>query len=159
LTQNLFAAKSEETGYLGYYEGRMHNLPPLMVGKIFLTPKYLGFHAYETAASGILGKPHLVPTGKVLGISMDKVVDVSIEEGVRSKKSKPNWRDGKDFGRKAAGERQVNAKPRPLDANERYKQLIVTCETDNGLEVAMFEVADPQLLADKIKNFGAKPRA
>lgn len=158
MSQNLFAPQSEEGGHLGYYEGSMRSLPPLMVGKIFLTPKYLGFHAFEIRASGVLGKTQLIPTGKVLGISMDKVVDISIEGGVRSKRSRPNWRDTKDFERKANGERAINARPRPLDSSEKYRQLMVTCETDDGLEVAMFEVADPQLIVDRIKNLRAKPR-
>ena len=36
---------------------------------------------------------------------------------------------------------------------------MVTCEAESGLEIAIFEVADPQLLADKIKNLKVKPRA
>ncbi|MDG6898695.1 MAG: hypothetical protein JRN24_03045 [Nitrososphaerota archaeon] len=158
MSQNVFLPQSEEAGYLGYYEGKLQNLPPLMVGRIFLTPKYLGFRAYEVRVSGMLGKPQLVPTGKVLGIEMDKVVDLALEGGVRSRKSRPNWRDAKDFERKASGERRLNAKPRPLDGAEKYRQLIVTCETETGLEAAIFEVADPQLLLDKIKNVKAKPR-
>ncbi|MDV3244916.1 MAG: hypothetical protein LYZ66_07090 [Nitrososphaerales archaeon] len=158
MSQNLSMTQSEDSGYLGYYEGTMRHLPPLMVGKIFLTPKYLGFHAFEIRASGLLEKSRLIPTGKVLGISVDKIVDVTVEEGVRSKKSRPNWKDGKDFERKAAGEKKINANARPLDSKEKYRQLMVTCETEQGLEVAMFEVADPQLLADKIRNFRSKTR-
>jgi hypothetical protein len=158
VTQNLFAPQAEENGHLGYYEGRMRNLPALMVGKIFLTPKYLGFHAYEVRSSGLFRKAQLVPSGKVLGIAMDKVVEVSIEAGVRSKKSRPNWKDGEDFEKKASGEKPINARPKPLDGREKYRQMMVTCETDDGLEVAMFEVADPQLLVDKMKNLRQKPK-
>lgn len=152
MSQNLSLAPSEETGYVGYYEGVMGNLPKLMVGKLFLTTKYLGFHAFEIRSSGILEKARLIPTGKVLGLPLDKVVDVTVEGGVRSKKSRPNWRDRRDFERKASGEKPFNAKPKPLDSLEKYRQLMVTCETEKGLEVAMFEVADPQLVADKIKD-------
>lgn len=150
--------QSEDGGYLGYYEGAMHSLPPLMVGKIFLTPKYLGFHAFEIHASGLLEKARLRPTGKVLGISVDKIVDVTVEGGIRSKKSRPNWKDSRDFQKKATGEKQINAKAKPLDSKEKYRQVMVTCETEHGLEVAMFEVADPELVAEKIRNYKAKPR-
>ncbi|MDV3294105.1 MAG: hypothetical protein LYZ70_07525 [Nitrososphaerales archaeon] len=158
MSQNLLAAQSEDAGYMGYYEGTMHGLPPLMVGKVFVTAKYLGFHAFEVRSSGILAKPRLVPTGKVLGISMDKVVDVTVEGGVRSKKSRPNWKDAKDFEKKSAGEKPINGRAKPLDSTEKYRQLMVTCETENGLEVALFEVADPQLLVDKVKNLRSKAR-
>ena len=158
MSQNLFVTQAEETGYLGYYEGMMSNLPKLLVGKLFLTPKYIGFHVFEARSSGFFGKSKLIPTGKVLGLSMDKLVDVSVETGVRSKKSRPNWRDSDDFERKATGEKPFNAKSKPLDASEKYSQVMVTCETEHGLEVAMFEVSDPQLVMDKIKNYRAKQR-
>jgi hypothetical protein len=158
MSQNVFITQAEETGFLGYYEGVMSSLPRLMVGKLFLTPKYIGFHAFEVRSTGLLGKARLIPTGKVVGISIDKVVDVTVEEGVRSKKSRPNWRDPNDFERKASGEKQFNSKPKPLDSNERFHQVMVTCETESGLEVAMFEVADPKLVADKMRNYRAKQR-
>jgi hypothetical protein len=158
VSQGLYLPQSEDKALLGYYEGSMHGLPPLMVGKIFLTAKYLGFHTCEIRTSGLFGRPSLMPTGKVLGIAMDKVVDISVEPGVRSKTSRPNWKDAKDFERKALGERPINTKPGPLAGSEKFRQLMVTCETDNGLEVAMFEVADPQLLADEIKKLRTKPR-
>ena len=158
MSQNLFVTQAEEGGFLGYYEGMMSSLPRLMVGKLFLTPKYIGFHAFDLRSTGLLAKSRLVPTGKVVGISMDKVVDVTLEEGVRSKKSRPNWRDAADFERKASGEKPFNAKPKALDAVERYGQVMITCETEHGLEVAMFEVADPKLVADKIRNYRAKQR-
>ena len=157
MTQNLALPKADEGGNIAYYEGRMSRLPPLMVGKIFLTPKYLGFHSYEVRKRGLFGRGHLAPSGKVLTVAMDKVVDVSIESGVRAKKSRPNWEDASDFEKKANGEKVVNDSPRPIDSKERYTQLMVTCETENGLEVAMFEVADPQALADSIDAFRAKP--
>jgi len=158
MTQNLFPPHPDEAGQFCYYEGRMRNLPPLMVGKIFLTPKYVGFHAYEVRTSGLRGRAQLVPSGKVVGISMEKIVDVSIESSFRSKKSRPNWKDGDDFEKKAGGERPLNGKPGPLGGGERYRQLMVTCEEEGGLEVAMFEVVDPQLLAERIKNFRLKPK-
>jgi len=158
LSQNLIATQSEENGHLGYYEGTMQGLPPLMVGKLFVTQKYLGFHAYEIRSSGMLEKAQLIPTGKVLGLAMDKIVDVAVEGGVRSRRSRPNWKDRKDFERKATGEKPINAKGRPLDANEKYRQLMVTCETEHGLEVALFEVVDPELLASKVENFRTKKR-
>jgi hypothetical protein len=158
MSQNLFATQTEESGFLGYYEGVMSNLPRLLVGKLFLTPKYIGFHTFEVRSSGLLGKARLMPTGKVVGIAMDKVVDVSVEEGVRSKKSRPNWRDPNDFERKLSGEKPFNSKPRPLDSAERYSQVMITCETEHGLEVAMFEVADAKLVTDKIRNHRAKQR-
>ena len=157
MTQNLTPPKADEQGNFAYYEGRMSRLPPLMVGKLFLTPKYLGFHSYEVRSRGLFGRGHLAPSGKVITIAMDKVVDVSIESGVRSRKSRPNWEDAPDFERKASGEKAINDSPSPITGKEKYKQLMVTCETDNGLEVAMFEVADPQALADRIDAFRAKP--
>ncbi len=147
----------EDAGYLGYYEGTMQGLPPLVVGKVFLTPKYLGFHTFEIRSSGMLGKTNMVPTGKVLGIAMDRIVSVAVEGGVRSKKSRPDWKDSKDFERKATGEKPINTPARPLDSSEKYRQLMVTCETEHGLEVALFEVADPQLLVDRIKSYRSKP--
>lgn len=158
MSRNMFVPQAEETGFPGYYEGAMTSLPRLMVGKLFLTPKYIGFHAFEARSTGLLGKPRLIPTGKVVGISMDKVVDVAVEEGIRSRKSRPNWREPNDFEKKVSGEKQFNAKPRPLDSVERFGQVMVTCETEHGLEVAMFEVADPNLVAGKIKNYRAKQR-
>jgi hypothetical protein len=158
MSQDLFLSQAEETSFMGYYEGAMGGLPRLMVGKLFLTAKYIGFHAFEVRTAGMLSKPRLIPTGKAVGISMDKVVDISVEQGIRSKKSRPNWANPGDFERKVNGEREFNTKPKPLDSAERYGQVIVTCETERGLEVAMFEVADPQLVAGKIKNYRAKPR-
>ena len=105
MSQTVVLPQAETAGYLGYYEGKMPKLPPLMVGKVFLTPKYLGFHSYEIRTLGLLGKPQLTPTGKVLGIEMDKIVDLAVESGVRSRKSRPNWKDPKYFQRKANGER------------------------------------------------------
>lgn len=158
MSQRNSAPQAEENGFLGYYEGKAHGLPPLMVGKLFLTSRYLGFHTYEVRSSGLFRKAQLAPTGKVLAIGMDKLVDVSIEQGTRSKKSRPNWRDADDFEAKSAGEKALNDGPGILGSTERFRQLMVTYESENGLEVAMFEVADPQAVADKIKSLNAKPR-
>ena len=126
MTQNPALPRADENGTLAYYEGRMSRLPPLMVGKLFLTPKYLGFHSYEVRSRGLFGKGHLAPSGKVLTIEMGKVVDVSIESGVRSNGSRPNWEDTSDFEKKASGEKAINDSPRPIDGKEKYKQLMVT---------------------------------
>ena len=155
MTVNLPLPPSDDAGTIAYYEGKMTRFPPLMVGKLFLTPRYLGFHSYEVKHRGLFGKGHLAPSGKVLTIPMDKVVDVSTETGERSKRSRPNWEDASDFEKKLNGEKPVNDSPSPIAGKEKYKQLMITCETESGLEVAMFEVTDPQALADKIRGIAA----
>lgn len=134
----------------------MKKAPRLMVGRLFLTDKYIGFHSFKVHYSGVLERPRLVPTGRVLGLPMDKVVELSVEEGVRSKRSRPNWTIKKDFERKVSGERPLNAKPRPLDSAEKYRQVMITSETENGLEVALFEVDDADEVAERIRTLRAK---
>jgi len=150
---NVFNTK----GVLAYYEGMMSGLPRVMVGKLLVTPKYLAFHSYEIRSLGLFEKPRLVPTGRVLGLQVEKIVDVSVETHVRGKGSRPNWKDRNDFEKKAAGEKQLNARPRPLEASQRYKQLMITHETERGLEVAMFEVDDPEMIVEAIRNTRPKP--
>jgi hypothetical protein len=129
---------------IAYYEGNLASFPRLMVGRLTLNSKYLAFHIYDVYQGGVLQGSRLIPTGKVLAIPMGKIVDVSIERGVRSRRSRPNWRDKNDFQRKVAGERQLNIPPGVLEGSENYTQLMITMETENGVEIVIFEVENPQ---------------
>lgn len=159
MTQNITLNSTASKGSLAYYEGVMSNLPRLMVGKILLTQGYLAFHSYELRSGGLIGEPKLVPTGRVFGFELSKIIDVTVETNVRARRSRPNWKDRHDFEKKVDGEKSINARPRPLDASEKFKQLLVTYETENGLEVGMFELDDPELMLNSIRNYQAKRKS
>lgn len=128
---------------MAYYLGNLSSFSPLMVGRLLLNSKYLAFHICDIHPGGIFQSARLTATGRVLAIPVEKIMDVSVERGVRSKRSRPNWRDKRDFDRKAAGERRVNFPPGPLESSEHYQQIMITTETEGGLEVAIFEVDNP----------------
>lgn len=128
---------------IAYYEGNLSGYPRLMVGKLMLTKNFIAFHQYEVEKVGLLEKARLRQTENVLSIHIDRVVSVSIENGVRSKKSKPNWKNADDFIKKSMGQREFNSKPKLLDSNEKYSRLAITLETDSGVEIAYFELDNP----------------
>lgn len=125
-----------------YYEGNLSGFPRLLVGRLMLTKNFLAFHQYDVEKAGLLERARLRQTGNIISIPLDKIVSVSVEQGVRASKSKPNWKNADDFLKKSIGERPLNIKPRLLDSAERYARLVVTIETDYGVEVAYFEVDD-----------------
>lgn len=126
-----------------YYEGHLASYPHVMVGKLLLNPRYLIFHVYEPGYGGLLEAPRLNSTGRVLSIPLDKLMDVTIDSGVRSRKSRPNWKNKDDFQRKSTGERGLNSHPGLLDNTESFRTLMLTIETDGGVEIARFEVQNP----------------
>lgn len=128
---------------MAYYLGHLASFPPLMVGRLLLNSKYLAFHICDISPGGFFQPPRLTATGRVLATPIEKILDVSLERGVRSKRTRPNWKDRNDFERKAGGERRLNLPPGPLDSSERYQHIMVTTETENGVEVAIFEVDNP----------------
>lgn len=133
-----------------YYEGMMTGLPRLMAGKLMLTKKYLAFHQYEVEKAGLLEKPRLRQTTNIVSIPLERVVAVTVEHGVRATKSRPNWKNPDDFLHKANGDRQFNVKPGFLYPSERYAKLVVTVESDYGVEMACFEVEEPAKWAGMI---------
>jgi hypothetical protein len=127
-----------------------------MVGKLMLNPRYLIFHIYEPRYSGVLQTARLNSTGRVLSIALDTIMDVTIESGVRARRSRPNWKNKEDFERKSSGERAINSHPGFLDDPENYSRLTLTIETGNGVEIAAFEVQNPQAWEQKLKSNLAK---
>lgn len=142
-----------------YYEGHLSSQPGLMVGKLVLNPKYLIFHVHEPRYAGVLQNGRLASTGRIMALPMEAIIDVFVEGGVRSKKSRPNWKSKDDFAKKSAGQLPINEHPAFLDASERYSRLVVTVETENGVEVANFEVPDPQRWEQTIKTHLSRARA
>jgi hypothetical protein len=138
-----------------YYEGMMAGLPKLMVGKLMLTKKYIAFHQYEVEKVGLLERPRLKQTTNTVSIPLDRIISVSVEQGVRATKSRPNWKNPDDFMRKSSGERQINVKPRLLNSSERYSRLVLTVESEYGVEMAYFELDEPtkwaSIIASRIK--------
>jgi hypothetical protein len=127
-----------------------------MVGKLILNPRYLIFHIYEPRYSGVLQTARLNSTGRVVSIALSTVMDVSIESGIRAKRSRPNWKNKDDFEKKSLGERGINSHPSFLDDPENYSTLMITLETENGVEIARFEVQDPQAWEQSLKKYAAK---
>jgi len=153
--------KSLETSSVGgnafvYYEGHLASYPGIMVGKLLLNSRYLIFHIYEPHYAGLLQNARLISTGRVLSIPLAKVLDVSLESGVRAKRSRPNWRNKDDYEKKSSGERAINSHPGFLDDAEHFSKLLITTETEAGVEIAAFEVQNPQALLQSIKNHIAK---
>lgn len=136
---------------MAYYLGNLASFPKLMVGRLLLTSKYLAYHICDIHPGGIFQPARLTASGRVLAIPIERVIDVTVEGGTRSKRSRPNWRDKRDFDRKSVGERQLNLPPGPLDSSERYQEVMITTETDNGVEVAIFEVDNPTAWEGAIK--------
>jgi hypothetical protein len=128
---------------MAYYLGNLTSFLKLMVGRLLLNSKYLAYHICEIHQGGLFQPARLTATGRVLAIPIEKIIDVSVERGIRSKKTRPNWKDRGDFERKAAGERRLNLPPGPLDSSEHYQEIMITAETENGVEVAIFEVDNP----------------
>jgi hypothetical protein len=127
-----------------YYEGHLASHPGLMVGKLVLNQRYLIFHIHVPQYAGVLQNGRLASTGKIIALPLERVIDVFVEGGVRSKKSRPNWKSKDDFARKTSGEKPINEQPAFLDSSERYHRLVVTVETENGVEVANFEVPNAE---------------
>ncbi len=71
---------------------------------------------------------------------------------MRARRSRPNWKNKDDFDKKSSGERGINSHPGFLDDAENYSRLMITTETDNGVEIASFEVQNPQAFEQSIKN-------
>jgi len=137
---------------LCYYEGGSNSLPSLLAGKLTLTQKFLAMHVYDVRKIGIFERGHLAPTGKTISIPLTSVVDVSTETLVRAKRSRPNWKSPGDFRKKAESLRPFNVPPQFLEASERVQQLVVLYEAENGLETAIFEVANAQAWANQIRD-------
>jgi hypothetical protein len=127
-----------------------------MIGKLILNSRYLIFHIYEPRYVGVLQNGRLQSTGRVLSISLNTVLDVSVESGVRARSSRPNWKNRDDFEKKSSGERSINRHPGFLDDSESYQRLMITTETDNGVEIASFEVQNPQAFEQTLKSHIAK---
>ncbi|MCS4539666.1 MAG: hypothetical protein HYU03_03130 [Thaumarchaeota archaeon] len=141
LLNSLNSLRSRDS--MAYYLGNLASFPRLMIGRLLLNSKYLAYHICDIHPGGVFQPARLTATGRVLAIPIEKIIDVSVEGGVRSKRTRPNWKDKRDFDRKASGERQLNIPPRPLDSSEHYQEIMVTTETENGVEVAIFEVDNP----------------
>lgn len=127
-----------------------------MVGKLVLNPRYLVFHIYEPRYMGLLQNGRLASTGRVMSIAIPTILDVAVETGVRAKKSRPNWKNKEDFTKKSSGERAINTHPGLLDASENYSRVLLTVETESGVEIASFEVQNPQALEQSLKTHIAK---
>ncbi len=121
-----------------------------------LNPRYLIFHIYEPRYAGVLQTARLNSTGRVLSIPLNRVMDVAIESGVRAKASRPNWKNKDDYEKKSSGERAINSHPGFLDDPENYSKLMLTIETENGVEIATFEVQNPQAWEQSLKSHVAK---
>ncbi len=127
-----------------------------MVGKLILNSRYLIFHIYEPRYTGVLQTARLNSTGRVVSIPLTKVVDVTVESGTRARRSRPNWKSKEDFERKSSGERAINTHPGFLDDSESYSRVMLTVETEGGVEIASFEVQNPQAWERSLKNHIAK---
>jgi|BEDMetMinimDraft_2_1075160.scaffolds.fasta_scaffold00153_12 hypothetical protein len=138
-----------------YYEGMITGLPKLMVGKLTLTKEYITFHQYEVEKVGLLERPRLKQTKNIIFIPLDRIVSVTVQQGIRAVRSKPNWKNPDDFVRKSNGERQLNMKPRLLDSSEKYSRLVLTVESEYGVDMAYFELEEPSkwatMIASRIK--------
>ncbi len=142
MSQNLLnSLRSRDS--MAYYLGNLGSYPRLMIGRLLLTSRYLAYHICDIHPGGVFQQARLTASGRVLAIPIEKIIDVSVERGVRSKRTRPNWKDKKDFDRKATGDKQLNLPPGPLDSSERYQEIMVTTETERGIEVAIFEVENP----------------
>jgi len=109
-----------------------------------LNSRYLMFHVYEPRYAGVFQTARLNSTGRILSIALSSIMDVAIESGVRARASRPNWKDKDDFEKKSSGKRAINRQPGLLDDPEHYSNLMLTTETENGVEIAAFEVQNPQ---------------
>jgi len=127
-----------------------------MVGKLILNPRYLIFHIYEPRYSGVLQTARLNSTGRVVSIALSTIMDVSVESGVRARRSRPNWKNKDDFEKKSSGERGINSHAGFLDDSENFCTLMITLETENGVEIARFEVQNPQAWEQSLKKYAAK---
>jgi hypothetical protein len=127
-----------------------------MVGKLILNSRYLIFHIYEPRYVGVLQNGRLTATGRVLSIPLTTILDVTVESGVRARRSRPNWKNKDDFEKKSSGERAINTHPGFLDDSENYYRLMLTTETESGVEIATFEVQNPQAFEQSLKNHIAK---
>ena len=128
------------------------------MGKLILNPRYLIFHTYEARYVGVLQTGRLNSTGRVMSIALDTIVDVTVEQGVRARRSRPNWKNKEDFEKKSSGERAINVHPGFLDDAESYSTLMLTIETETegGVEIARFEVQNPLAWEQSLKNQLAK---
>jgi hypothetical protein len=135
-----------------YYEGHLASFPRIMVGKLILNSRFLVFHIYEPRYAGVLQNARLTSTGRVLSLALKSIIDVTVEKGMRSRKSRPNWKSKDDFEKKSLGERAINAHPSFLDDSEAFATVMITAETGNGVEIATFEVQNPHALEQSLKN-------
>src|SRR2546422_8795464 len=123
-----------------------------MVGKLILNSRFLVFPLYEPRSTGVLQNGRLTSTGRLLSIGLSTILDVVVETGVRSRRSRPNWKSKDDFEKKSLGQRPINAHPGFLEESESYATIMLTAETGNGVEIATFEVHNPHALEQSLKN-------
>jgi hypothetical protein len=147
-------APAVSNGAFVYYEGHLSAHPHVMVGKLLLNSRYLIFHIYQPHYAGVLQNARLVSTGRVLSIPLSSIVDAGIESGVRAKSSRPNWKNKDDFEKKSSGDRMINRHPGFLEEPESFSRVMLTVETESGVEIASFEVQNPQGLLQSLRGHG-----
>jgi len=130
-----------------------------MVGKLILNSRFLVFHIYEPKYAGLLQNGRLTSTGRLLSIGLDTILDIAVESGVRSRGSRPNWKNKDDFEKKSNGLRAINAHPGFLDEHEAFSTLMITTETGNGVEIASFDIPNPHALEQSLRNQIAKSKS
>ena len=131
-----------------------------MAGTLTLDSRNLIFQIYEQRYTAVLQYGQLASTGKMISISLSNIVDVSVEPWSPSRGSS-SGPDGEDpfsvVVATAAGTGTVEGGPSGYRRyQEKHVKLMITAETQAGVEVVRFDVQHPESLEPPLRDYFAR---
>jgi hypothetical protein len=161
MSQESLQLQRAATARLVYYEGELASHPYVMAGTLTLDSRNLIFQIYEQRYTAVLQYGQLASTGKMISISLSNIVDVSVEPWSPSRGSS-SGRDGEDpfsIGVAATAGSGTTAEGGPSGYQryqEKHVKLMITAETQAGVEVVRFDVQHPESLEPPLRDYFAR---
>jgi hypothetical protein len=147
---------------LVYYEGDLASYPYVMAGTLTLDSRNLIFQIYEKRYTAVLQYGQLASTGKMISISLGKIVDVSVEPWSRSRgnrSDRDSEEEEEDPFRIAATDGYQEGGPSWYQRDHaKHVKLMITAETRAGVEVVRFDVQHPESLEPPLKDYFTRNR-
>jgi hypothetical protein len=144
---------------LVYYEGDLASHPYVMAGTLTLDSRNLIFQIYEQRYTAVLQYGQLASTGKMISISLGNIVDVSVEPWSRSRGSKSDQEDGDPFRIitvASGGSGTESGRSGYRHDHEHHVKLMISAETQAGVEVVRFDVQHPESLEPPLRDYLAR---
>lgn len=128
-----------------WYYGGDPSFNKVALGHLIITDKKILFFEQKTVAlSQLLSDVSTETLGLAFTVPLDMLKSAKIETRVRSRGSRPVWRDASVYRKIVSGRRPVNKPAGMLDRKERYFVLIISVNRGkNMVDNLVFEVANP----------------